>query len=306
MLWLVVCALLLAALTGSNAAETGVRVAVIEPRPFGYFLGDTFTREVEITVPDGGTLDLAGLPRPGPVNYWLELRAVDVDEEQRAGATRYRLGLSYQAFYSALDPRRLTVPGFTLKVAQDGGTSPVHVPDWSFVMSPVRELFPGQEGENTNVALQPDAPAPRIATGTVRTTLLVSGTALLLALLLLARHYARWPFHRRADRPFTEAARFLKGHQAELAGDGGYRAALIKLHRAFDLAAGRRVLPDDVDAFLLDHPEYAPCADDIGRLFAASRLTFFGGGNGTARRSMPLADLTELSDRLGAAERGAA
>jgi mxaA protein len=306
MRWLVLCALLLAGLAASTAAETGVRVAVIEPRPFGYFLGDTFTRQIEITVPDGGTLKLAGLPRPGPVNYWLQLRTVDVDEEKQSGATRYRIGLSYQAFYSALDPRRLTVPGFALKVEQPGGTSPVHVPDWSFVMSPVRELFPGQEGETSKVALQPDVPAPRIATGTVRTVLLVSGIVLLIALVLLARHYARWPFHRRADRPFTEAARFLRSHQAELAGDGGYRAALIKVHRAFDLSAGRRVLPDDVEAFLRDHPEYAPFADDIARLFAASRSTFFGGGNGTARRSMPLADVTELSNRLGAAERGAA
>jgi mxaA protein len=306
MRWLVLCALLLASFSGSTAAETGVRVAVIEPRPFGYFLGDTFKRQIEITVPDGGTLQLAGLPRPGPVNYWLQLRAVDVDEEKQSGGTRYRIGLAYQAFYSALDPRRLTVPGFTLKVAAADGTSPVHVPDWSFVMSPVRELFPGQEGGTAKVALQPDAPAPRIATGTVRTALLVSGFALLIALILLARHYARWPFHRRTDRPFTEASRFLKGHQAELAGDGGYRAALIKLHRAFDLAAGRRVLPDDVEAFVSDHPEYAPFADDIARLFAASRSTFFGGGNGTARRSMPLVDLTELGARLGAAERGAA
>lgn len=301
---LLVCAML-AAMALTAAAAGGVRVAILEPRPFGYFLGDAFRREVEVSVPAGAELELASLPHPGPINYWLELRSVDVEEQAGSEGTTYRIALDYQAFYSALDPRRLTVPGFTLKVAEAGTTEDAVVPDWSFVVSPVRELFPGKESESTTVALQPDAASPLVGTGLARTVLLVSGISTFIALLLLARHLAWWPFRRRPGRPFTEAARFLKSHSAQLSGEGGYRAALLKLHRAFDLAAGRRVLPDDLDAFLREHPEYAPFAPDIERLFACSRQTFFGGGNGSVRASMPLAAITDLGSRLGAAERGA-
>lgn len=288
------------------AADTGVRVAVSDPRDFGYFLGDVFRRDIKVTAPTGAKLNLASLPRPGPINYWLELRAVDIEEDAAAGAAVFRITLEYQAFYSALDPRRLTVPGFTLQISSESGTENAEIPQWSFVMSPVRELFPGKESEPTSVNMQPDMLAPLLKTGHERTVLLVSAGFVLLLFVLLARHFAWWPFHHRPGRPFTEAARFLKVNAAQLSGEGGYRAALLKLHRAFDTAAGRRLLPDDLDAFLQEHPQYAPFAPDIERLFASSRQAFFAGTNGEALAAMPLEQITELGSRLGAAERGAA
>ncbi len=136
--------------------------------------------------------------------------------------------------------------------------------------------------------------------------MLVSGLAALAALTGLAWHNAWWPFHRRPARPFTDAARFLRTNGARLQGASGYRAALLKLHRAFDLAAGRRVLADDVAEFLRQHPEFAPYAGEVERLFASSRQAFFANEVDQARAAMPLPALTELSTRLGAAERRAA
>jgi mxaA protein len=97
----------------------------------------------------------------------------------------------------------------------------------------------------------------------------------------------------------------LQANTTQLTGEGGYRAALIKLHRAFDLAAGRRVLPDDLEAFLKEHPEFAPYAADIERLFACSRAAFFGNDNARARAAMPFKAIADLGLRLGAAERRA-
>ena len=124
--------------------------------------------------------------------------------------------------------------------------------------------------------------------------------------VLIARHYAIGPFRRRPRRPFTEAARFLRSHAGELAGINGYRTALLKLHRAFDSAAGRRVLPDDLDAFIGQHPQYAPLSGDISRLFSSSRTTFYGNDAAAARVAMPLEKIADLATRLGAAERSAA
>jgi mxaA protein len=301
---------LLAWLTAAVAADAGPRVVSIEasqPRAFGYFLGDVIRRDVALTLKPGARLENASLPRPGSVTYWLELRSVDTDEHDAgSGRTEVRVTLEYQAFYAALDPRRLAIPAFVLKVTDADGSEDVEIPEWSFVMSPLRELFPGKETEGPAVALQPDAAPHLLSTAAERTVLLAAAAAVLTALVLLAMHYAWGPFRHRPGRPFTEAARFLNANAARLGGEGGYRSALLKLHRAFDAAAGRRVLPDDLAAFLGEHPEFAPLSTDIERLFACSRTAFYGNDVARAKEAMPFAAIAELGSRLGSVERRAA
>lgn len=301
-------ALALLSFIAALAADPSSRVqsmTLSEPRAFGYFLGDVIGRDITLTLKPGAHVEAASLPRPGAVNYWLELRSVDTDERSAGGGTRVTIALKYQAFYSALDPRKLTIPGFTLTIADASGSENILVPEWSFLMSPLRELFPGKETEGTAVSLRPDATSRLLPTSTQRTALIVAGVVTLATLILLAMHYAWGPFRRRPGRPFTQAARFLKGNGPELTGDGGYRAALLKLHRAFDETAGRRVLPDDLSGFLAEHPQFAPLSRDIERLFASSRAAFYSNDVAHARAGMPIAAIAELGARLGAVERRA-
>lgn len=280
---------------------------VTEPRAFGYFLGDVMRREVVVHLDLGQGLDAASLPRPGPLNYWLELSQADVAMEDAGEGTIYRLFLVYQTFYAPLDPRKLTIPGFKLKIKGAQGEGEVAVPEFGFITSPIRQLFTASsQSSGSAVELQPDDLPQRLRTGGERTALLVAGMLALVALVALAWHNAWWPFHWRPARPFTDAARFLNANAARLEGAGGYRVALLKLHRAFDIAAGRRLLADDVDAFLAQHPEFTPYAADVARLFASSRQAFFANDVDQARLKMPLPSLAALSARLSAAERRAA
>jgi mxaA protein len=296
-------ALILAA--GGAVARAPV-LTVSDTRPFGYFLGDAVQREVTLRVGPGDVLDTASLPRPGPLNYWLELSRADITSSAEGDDTIYRLALTYHTFYAPLDTRRLTIPAFKLKIS---GTTDaeITVPEFGFVTSPIRQLF-ADKGQSSDTAtkLRPDWTAPRIATGGVRTAMLASGMTALAALAGLAWLNAWWPFHRRPARPFTEAARFLRSNVRRLDGATGYRVALLKLHRAFDIAAGRRVLADDVGAFLALHPEFAPFRSDVERMFASSRQAFFANEVDQARETMPLSALSKLGDHLGAAERRAA
>lgn len=295
----------LAAINGAYARAPSVEV--IEPRPFGYFLGDTLRREVDVRLGAGQELEAASLPRPGPLNYWLELSSVDVKKETGDADALYRISLTYQTFYAPLDPRRLLIPSFKLKISGAAGDGEVTVPELSFLTSPIRQLFTEKnEPAGSAIALRPDRFPPRQPTGAERTTLLLSAAVALAALVALAWHNAWWPFHRRPSRPFTEAARYLMGSATRLGDARDYREALLRMHRAFDHVAGRRVLADDVGQFLANHPEFAPYAREVEQMFASSRQAFFADDLEKARATMPLRALTELSARLGAAERSAA
>jgi mxaA protein len=303
----VVIALVLGFAAGGAAPARAASVTAAETRPFGYFLGDVIRRDLTIRIGPGESLDMASLPRPGPVNYWLELGSADLVEGRNGDEKLYRLTLVYQTFYAPLDTRKLTIPGFKLKVDGPSGAQELSVPEFGFTTSPLRQLF-SEKGDTAGsaTALRPDHIPQRLPTGRERTALLVAGVLALASLVGLAWHNAWWPFHRRPSRPFTEAARFIRTHGASLNGVGGYRTALLKLHRAFDLAAGRRVLADDVAEFLGQHPEFSPYAAEVERMFASSREAFFADDVARARATMPIDAIAELGDRLGAAERRAA
>ncbi len=172
---MVLVAVGLTAATGALARAP--ELSVSDTRPFGYFIGDAIHREVVLRLAPGDVLDTASLPRPGPLNYWLELSKADLSTGSEGEDTLYRLSLVYQTFYAPLDTRALVIPAFKLKVtgAQD---SEVNVPAFSFLMSPIRQLFTDKGQSSDSVTkLRPDRPAPREPTGRERTLMLVSGLA---------------------------------------------------------------------------------------------------------------------------------
>ncbi|ANB17091.1 hypothetical protein [Dokdonella koreensis] len=293
----------LLALSALLAAATSAAAPIREVRPLdtrtvGYLLGDRVPRAVTIRVDRDWHLQPTSLPAPGPQAYWLELRAVSVDERVDADARVYRITLDYQTFYAPIQALERTLPAFELGFARDGETAAARVPPFVFTMSPLREVKRVAGGEDgADIALRPDiVPGPRPLRPALVALLAGAGTAVALA-LLLARHYARWPFQARPARPFAQAARRLRRDRL------GYRDALRVLHRAFDAAAGQRVLAEDAGLLIARRPQLAPLAPDIARFFAASRLAFYGAGEAEAGAVLPAAGIATLARRLAAAER---
>ncbi len=290
----------------SAAPAPDIELATIEPRSFGYFAGDVFRREIDVTVAEPYRLDKASLPAPGRLNYWLELRSVTLEESSASGKHRYRIGLDYQNFYVALAPTRVVVPGLTLKITDGNDSFDAEVPPLGLVVAALREIQPEKPEGGPAGYLRPDAAPGFVKTGRARGLLALSGAGLLLGLLMLAYHNAWWPFRSRPSRPFTLAARAIRLRAAQDAGLENYRESLIDLHRAFDASAGRRVLSEDVPAFLEGHAAFRPLGGDIAKFFTSSRRAFFGNDTQGAAVSMPLPSVVELSAKLGAAERSAA
>ncbi|WP_082317204.1 nonribosomal peptide synthetase MxaA [Methylobacterium sp. ARG-1] len=290
------CALLLQA----GAAMAQVRsVEVRVPRAFGYFLGDLVRVQADIAVDPGFSLQRASLPAPGPLTYWLDLRAITVEEN----LGRVRLHLTYQTFYAALDARQIAIPGFSvsLESAAAGGTTSAkaEIPGWSLGVSPLREVQPEKHDDPAEY-LRPDGRVPRLDPVPDLRAALVSFVAAVLALAALG--YDRGWFAR-PGRPFARAARALRRLGGE--GEARYREALRLIHRGLDETDGRRVLADDLSAFLDRHPAFRREGPALARFFDASRRAFFGRETEAARASLPWSEVEAGLRRLAAAEREA-
>lgn len=279
-----------------------VEIHDADVRPVGYTLGDLVPRRVEILVEPGWRLRTASLPAPGPQAYWLELRELRVAERETRQGRRYAIELTYQSFYAPIQALERSLPGFELEFEHGEDRAMAPVPPWTFTMSPLREVRLSAGGEGHGVELRPDVAAEPVRLAPLHRALWagLAGTAALW--LLLAWHHAWPPFHVRPRRPFAQAARTLRRMPA--GGDASaYRERLRHLHRAFDAAAGRRLLADDVEHLIGRYPRLVGLRREIERFFQASRLAFFGADAARAQALLPVAELTAFGARLAAAER---
>ncbi|WP_072396221.1 hypothetical protein [Hyphomicrobium sp. CS1GBMeth3] len=295
--------LMLVGLSGRSAAEVRA-VHTIEPRAFGYFLGDTLERVVEIETGPDDEIVPASLPRTGPSNYWLEVRAVETSSERHGDGRLHTLKITYQTFYAPIDPRKVTIPTMDIGIRGLNGSETATIPSFTLITSPIREIFPEKSGETAETFLRPDASAEQRRSGSLRTAALGAAGLSALFLILLARDLAWWPFHTRPTRPFSRAVREI-GRALAKGGADGYRGALLAMHRAFDTAAGHRLLAADLDTFLAAHPEHDASRSLVERFFAASRAVFFGEAPREGETQLPPTELKALAATLARQERAA-
>ena len=261
------------------------------PRPFGYQIGDTVPMRILVQTRPGVQLQSASLPKPGPLNRWLNLRRIELAE---AGAGEYRIELEYQVFYAPLEVKALTIPGFALRFSQHGQTVEESVPPWQFTVAPLRELIARQDASGEY--LRPDQPPALLATASVRTNLALSLLAAAVLGLKLARQYGYLPgFGRRS--PFKTAERCLRQLPS-----GELAVGLAALHRALNATHGTPVFGHRLQDFLSAHPEFGQIRSELAWFFDYSNRFFFAG-----QRDEADTDLVRLQTLCGlcrAIERG--
>ena len=293
---------LLIALAGPAAAAEVKSVRLFADRSFGFFVGDLVKARLEIIADSTLRLQTASLPRPGALDYRLDLRDIRLREGSAGdGLTRWSIDITYQLFYVALDVRDLQIPPFSLRFTREGATETVQVPAWAIGVSPLREVLPQRRDDPTDY-MRPDA---SVAAGDASTPAVRASVFLALAfgaLALVARDRGWPPFHRRRARVFAAAARRIVA-LARRGDEPARRAAMLALHRAIDEAAGRRIFAEDLDAFVSRNAEFASARDSLARFFAASRALFFGVA--VAGADLSLAEIATLAKSLATLERGA-
>lgn len=293
---------LLAGMAQAAAAEP--RVALEPPRGHGWWMGDQLGARVRIEVDAGLAVDPAALPRPRPIDYWLDLVAVEVAPagDTAPGRDAFDLRLTYQTFYAPLEPKEMVVPAATVGFRGPDGPVSVTIPAWRFVTAPLREIMAPTVPE----AMRPNVPLALADTRPLQVGTLAAAALALLSVTGLAHHRAWWPF-RRPDRPFTVAAGVIAKLPAD-AGGAALKPGFAALHRAFDASLGRRMLGEDLGDFLARRPGFRGALVETAAFFTASRRLFFGrpGAGTSAEDEFDRARLVGLARRLAAIERGGA
>ncbi|WP_026222695.1 hypothetical protein [Methylocystis rosea] len=289
-------ALMLAATLPACAQETTVRIH--SARPFGYFVGDLIHARIDVSAPADAVLSRASLPSPGPLSGSLDLRDIKLSETSENGARLWRLDLTYQNFYVALDARDIEVPGFELSISTAIGAQAVAVPAWRIGVSPLREVAPQKQEQATDY-LRPDGSSAFVDEATLRNLAFGAGAGALLALALVARDRAWPPFQQRQARVFSALAREISRRRG--AGDAHFAASIQSVHRALDRANGAILLSGDLPEFLRRRPEFEPLQVDFERFFETSKQLFFGGES--SKDDYAAEQLAQFVSRLARQER---
>lgn len=292
--------LALAADAPTDPPTRALRAITIEPRAFGYHVGDVLEREVIVHAPEGFVLDEASLPRPGARGKAIELRSVARRSSPEAGGTRHELRLSYQVFVSPPEVRTLEIAPFSLGFKGEGRDQGLRVDAWPVTVSP---LVPTEVSLREGLGeLRPDAAPPLLDLRPAQRRLLAYGGVMLLGLAYLAQVYLAMPWWARRKRPFANAWRQL-GHLPTDSPATDRRAAWQRVHEALNQTAGEVLFEHGVDRFVAAQPRYAGLRADLLAFFQRSRREFFAAGE-------PVADdgrwLVEFCRKCRDAERGAA
>lgn len=252
----IACAM--AAIFVATSACPAATAVVEQPRPFGYVVGDVMTQRILLEV-GGQELAPAALPKAERVNLWLERRAARI--ESRPDGHRW-LALDYQVINAPQTLTTVNLPAFELQGAPDRAT--LKIAAWPISVNALTSAG--------SIELQPDRPAPAIATAPIRRQTAIWSSAFLLVLAAWLGWLAWRNWRAAAARPFARALhemRHLEGTAPE-----AWRA----LHRAFDQTAGRAVQTATLPALFERVPQLQSLQPEIERFFAQSRELFFGGG----------------------------
>ncbi|MEX2122919.1 MAG: hypothetical protein WD795_03420 [Woeseia sp.] len=271
-------AILLALLAGPRLSQAQAILAndIVEPRSFGYAVGDEIRREVRLSVRSGYRLDVASLPKAGRLDRWLELAAPEVRAESISNGQRYHIVLTYQIFNAPLAPEPVaivTLPQQNLRILGDAEPLTALVPALRVSVAPITSALGTDRLSGSS--LQQDRPPAPLPVQARQTRLAWTGAALTALLLFAAWRRGLRAFIARGNLPFARAVRELKRSEPA-SGAPAHPAARLKIvHEAVNRTAGRAVFAHNLDDFLAAHPAYAGLRNEFARLFTASGRVFF-------------------------------
>lgn len=252
-----------AASASTTASTTTAPVArTIEPRAFGYVLGDVLNQRVLI---DGTAADIASnaLPTAGRIGVWLERRPSRI----ATGADGHRwLVLSYQVTNSPQSLTTIELPALTLNL----NGAPLRIAAWPVSIGPLTPDATAGAGDLQ--PMRPDRLPPREPIGRIERLLGAWLGALAVVLIAWA---AWWQLRNR-----REAARlpFARAWHDLAAANANDLAAWRRLHHALNETAGRVVQHDRLAPLFARAPWLEALREPLEQFYQQSAARFFATG----------------------------
>ena len=299
--WLLLAGLL-ATLSCAQAERVVHRFDVERPRDFGYLLGDVLETRVHLEMAASHELVADKLPEGARISRWLEQDPIEIESTVGSELRRYDMLLRYRVVATPSEVQAVEVPALTLDVSGPGHLFALAIPAWAFTLGPLLPIREVVEGVPL-VLREPRPPGP-VPTGGALARIAVLATGMLVALAYLAWLHLRLPWLERGNGPFARAERDLARLGRRTAGQLDYRAALTRIHRAFDETAGRTLFERDVGAFLVADRRFAGLGDGIAEFYALSSRCFYLPGDDPPQGSTEIAALRRFCRACRDAERG--
>jgi mxaA protein len=265
-------------ISGPDTQTPNVAVTVVNPRSFGYVVGDTLERRIVLTSSRVLRFESPSLPKLGPQTAWLTLVSATLERPRGQGDHRYEIRLRYQLSNAPKEVRSITLPSLHLRFSDSAlpdaaqRTVEAQIEDWHVTIAPI--IAPN--APLSIALLRPDrSPQPLSTTPALAAIALSTGLAAAILAALVGG-----PFLTRRNGPFARAYRTIRGAAAR--GGGGdadrasrYVAALRALHRAFDETAGWCVFSDRLEIFFAEHPRFADVREATEQFLRMSQREFF-------------------------------
>ena len=263
-------ALLISCSLSIAAEKITAIISIAEPiQKIGIQVGDVLTRKVTILAKTGEKITPKFLPVKGTRTAGMELSKVNVSQAVDDAQSSYVIELSYQVFAHSTEAAKMVLPEemITLVDGED-----LTVPAWMFWYSPlvISDL------DDAKTSLLPQAKAALINQDSNLLSLLAFAGLLLFSIIgiiyINADRY--WlPF---MGGNFARAHRQIKSISKKKAADtGAPKVALGLLHEAFNQLFDRGLYPNNIDTFLVSHPEFSRLKTEVAEFFDLSNQTLF-------------------------------
>lgn len=269
------------------------------PRAYGFFVGDLIRQRISFTTRQSFYLPQSALPEPGPLNYWLDLKAINIESSDKKENYRYDLLLTYQLFYAPLVVTERKIPGFSLSLTDaDNNKSSIQIPAWEFFMSPVKPIARSGVAVGADSGLSPLADLGAPLHDTQAHLRQISGLVLLILLLVLLYLWRVGLLFSKRQFPFKRAGKLARSITAKEIDDPRYLAAMRATHHAFNQCAGAVLFAGRLERFFAERMEFTPFRPAIMSFYNTSLHVFYGQPLAEEQRPMSAAELVGLCNNL--------
>ncbi len=289
---------------GAHAEQISIEKAVSSlnidmPRTYGFFVGDLIQQKISFTTRQAFYLSEGAMPEPGPLNYWLDLKAIDIHSSDRKAGYRYDLLLTYQLFYAPLVVTERKIPGFRLLLTDaSNNKASIQIPAWQFFMSPVKPIARSGVAIGEGSGLSPLSDLRASLHDTQALLLRIGALVLLILLFILLYLWRAGLLFSNRQFPFRHARKLAKSITAKEIDDPRYLAALRATHHAFNQCAGAVLFVGKLERFFSERAEFTPFREAILSFYHTSLHVFYGERLAEGQGPMSAADLVKLCNDL--------